>query len=332
MRLPFCICLLIVAIISVPIYSRGENLTPEQIESLRLRLSQVKQSLETLSSTKNQGARSAFLAASNDPKLALKLYLDCYKKVNYEMEGRSEADFRAWQEGQEANLKSKDFVESLLVQLRYLSLSCHAAEVEKLDEVFGPLNNYVESLSSIQEIPDRILTTDISNSVFAKAYELEKMLSNNKAWEGVPLQIGGIYDKTILPHLRANNPGSLMNAWDKRIEQEKRMVMFFESKKQEELRGLDRDAKVKTRDRQENRGGLLRTYDLEHFTREILPRLQWNRLKDMFLYINQLDAAKEMLTFVQTHLTTPNGEEFYNEFVSVLDGGLKKEEPAPKTE
>jgi hypothetical protein len=328
MRLPVCVSLFIVTIFSFPMISRGENLTPEQIENLRLRLSQVKQSLETHSHSKNQGARSAFLAASNDSRQAVKLYLDCYKKVNYDMEGRSESDFRAWQDSQEANLKSKDFLESLLVQLRYLSLSCHAAEVEKLDEVFGPLNQYVESLSNIQEIPDRMLTNDISNSVFAKAYELEKMLSNNKSWEGVPLRIGGIYDKTILPHLRANNPTSLMNAWDKRIEQEKRMVLFFESKKQEELRGMDRDAKIKERDRQETRGGVLKTYDLDDFTRETLPRLQWDRLKDMFLYINQLDAAKEMLTFVQANLTTPNGEQFYTEFVSVLDGGLKKEEPA----
>ncbi|MDF1812240.1 MAG: hypothetical protein P1V20_08495 [Verrucomicrobiales bacterium] len=298
---------------------RGGDLTPGQIESLRLKLTQVKENLDGHLSSRNQSARSVFMAASNDPRAAVRLYLDCHKKVEYDMEGRSEADFRAWRDSQEARIKDKQFIESLLIQLRYLALSCHAAEVEKLDEVFGPLNSYVESLSRLEELPDRILTSNVSNSIFAKAYNLEKLLGGNEGWESVPFNIPGIYEKTILPHLRATNPDLLLSAWDKRIEQQKRLVLFFEAKKQEELRGMDRDQKIRARTRQENRGGLMKSHDLEDFNRETLPRLQWDKMKDKFAYIDQLSAAQEMLAFVEANLTTPKGGEYFKEFSELLE-------------
>ncbi len=297
----------------------GSDLTPDQIESLRRRLAELKDNLDGHLSTRNQSARSIFMEASSDPKKAIQLYLDCHWKVNYEMEGRSESDFRAWKESQENRIKSDQFIESLLIQLRYLALSCHAAEVEKLDEVFGPLTNYVESLSRLEEMPDGILTSNVSGSIFAQAYNLEKLLGQNDNWEPVPFNIPGIYNRTILPYLRENNPTSLMSAWDKRIEQQKRLVMFFEEKKKEELRGLDRDQERRVRNRQEGRGGLMGSHDLEDFTRETLPRLTWSKYKDMFRYVNQLEGAKLMLDFVEKNLTTPQGEEFFEEFMTLLE-------------
>ncbi|MDF1755756.1 MAG: hypothetical protein P1U89_23400 [Verrucomicrobiales bacterium] len=328
MRLSLLISIITLGLVSLP--SDGGDLTPEQVESLRLKLAQVKESLDGHISTRNQSARSTFMSASSDPRAAVKLYLECYKKVHYDMEGRSESDFRAWRETQENRLKDDKFIASLMIQLRYLALSCHAAEVEEIDEVFSPLTTYVESLSRMEELPDNLLTSNVANSIFAQAYDLDKTLSSNEGWELVPFNIPGIYDKTILPHIRANSPNALMSVWDKRIDQQKRLVLFFESKKEEALRGMDRDQKAKMRSRQDNQRGIMKSHDLDDFNRDTLPKLQWSKMKDMYLYVDQLEAAKLMLTFVQTNLTTPNGQGFFNDFMGILEGSLKKEEPAPQ--
>lgn len=316
----------VVAVIAalLPFEGKSGDLTPEQVESLKLKLTQVKENLDGHLSNRNQSARSIFMSASSDARAAVNLYLECHKKVDFDMEGRSDADFRAWKDSQEARLKDKNFVSSLMIQLRYLALSCHAAEVEEIDEIFSPLNSYVESLSHLDELPDRILTSNVAGSIFSKAYNLEKLLGENEGWEAVPFNIPGIYDKTILPYLRLNRPEALLNAWDKRIEQQKRLVMFFEKKKDEELRGMDRDQKFRARNRQENRGGIMKSHDLEDFNRETLPRLMWSRMVDKFQYVDQLAAAQEMLAFVQQHLTTPQGEEYYNNFTQILESSLNR--------
>lgn len=332
-------CLQIFAILCLSLACKplaAEDLTPEQMESLKLQLTKVRENLEGHISNKNKSARSIFLEASGSPRAAVSLYLECYKKVHYEMEGRSETEFRAWKDREDERsrgnidnptftekLKSKAFAESLMLTLRYLALSCHAAEVEELDEVFSPLTAYVESLSNLDELPDRIMTQSVANSVFVKAYEIENLLDQNEGWEATPFNIPGMYDKTILPYIRTNNPQSLMSAWDRRIEQEKRIVLFFEAKKKEALRGLDRDEVIRKRHNQERPGGggIMGSHDLDDFTRETLPNLQWSKMRDMYNYINQLEAAKAMLNFVKANLTTPNGEKFYNEFMGLLDGG-----------
>ena len=203
--------------------------------------------------------------------------------------------------------------------------------MEKLDEVFVPLTAYVESLSHLEELPDRILTSNISGSIFAEAYNLQKLLGENDAWEPIPFNIPGIYDKTILPHIRANNKNSLMSAWDKRIEQQKRLVLFFEDKKKEALRGLDREDKRRQRNRQEGQGGIMRSHDLDDFNRITLPNLYWSKMKDMFTYIDQLEGAKQMLKFVQDNLATPNGEQFFDDFINILDGSQNEGEDTTET-
>src|SRR5690606_33550344 len=129
--------------------------------------------------------------AANDPRAAIELYLNCVKMVEYDRKGRPESDFKAWREGQEGRLRDSAFAASLQHQLRYLALSCQAAESEDESHIFAPLMAYVDALSNLAETPTGPITQSVANSVFAKAYYLEKLLGNNDRWEPVPINIGG---------------------------------------------------------------------------------------------------------------------------------------------
>lgn len=317
MKPPTLLCTLLVAISITG--NAANELTPDQIQSLKARLKSLKENLDTHLTSRNVSAGQAFLNAANDPKAAVELYLNCVKMVDYDRAGRPESDFRAWRDGQADRIKDPEFVASLQLQLRYLALSCQAAESDDLSKVFTPLMSHVDSLSQLSEMPTGPITQSVASTVFAKAYYLEKLLGGNDGWEPVPIDIAGIYTRTILPYLREKDPSSLMNAWDKRIEQQTRLVMMLEAKKEEELRGLNRDEERRARNNQANRGGTVGEHSKEEFTRRTLPQLQWGKLKDMFLYVDQLGGAKAMLDFVEANLTGEMGEQFYSEFESLIE-------------
>lgn len=317
MNLPTFLCTLLVAISITG--NAANELTPDQIQSLKARLKSLKENLDTHLTSRNVSAGQAFLNAANDPKAAVELYLNCVKMVDYDRAGRPESDFRAWRDAQADRIKDPEFIASLQLQLRYLALSCQAAESDDLSKVFGPLMSHVDSLSQLTEMPTGPITQSVASTVFAKAYYLEKLLGGNENWEPVPIDIAGIYSRTILPYLRAEDPSSLMNAWDKRIEQQTRLVMMLEEKKEDELRGLNRDEERRARNNQANRGGTVGEHSKEEFIRRTLPQLQWGKLKDMFLYVDQVGGAKAMLDFVEANLTGEMGEQYYSEFESLIE-------------
>ena len=297
----------------------AEDLTTDNIESIRVKLQQLEENLKNHQSTRNSSAGARFAAAAADPKAAIALYLDCHKIVNYDREGRPESDFRAWKDSQEGKIKSDAFIESLLLQLRYLALSCQAAEAEDPSEIFSDLLAFVNSLSYMEEMPTSSLTSSVAGSIFSKAFYLENLLGSNESWESTPFNIGGIYEKTILPYLRVENTGALPNAWDKRIEQQSRIVMMIENHKLEQLRGKNRDEERKVRNNQERQGGLFRSLDKDDYLARTLPQLKWGKMKDVFRYVSEVQGAQAMLPFVEEHLTHELGDIFYREFVGLID-------------
>ena len=321
--------------LTFPVVESGQaqSLTPDQIEEISEQLQAIRKVLTDKASSRNKSAADIFLAASGSDKEALALYVKCYKEVYFDRDGRKESDFRDWRDKQADHFRDDSFTEGLRIQLRYLGLSCKAAEAEELSEVFGSLMSYVDSLTQLEELPGNEVMQSINGTVFARAYELDKQLARNKSWESVPYNIPGIYEKTILPYLREENPDQLANAWDKRIEQETRVVQFLEKEKERQQRG-SADDKRATRNKQNKRrqgggGGdgpnILRTHDKEYFIRETLPTLKWGKMVDMFSYGNSSRAALEMLGFIKENIKSPRAETWMNQFAGLLSRSVAPE-------
>lgn len=304
--------------------TKAAPLTPEQIEVLKSKAEALKQNLETHLATRNTNAGDVFLAASTDPKKAFDLWMNCEQKINYEREGKRESEFREWRDARSDLARDDRFMESLMMQLKYLGLSCKAAQAESIKDVFPALLSYAEGLSRMKELPTNFMTSSIANSIFAEAYNLRTLLGKNGSWEPVPYSISGIYEKSILPYLRQDNTGGLMNAWDKRIEQQTRLAEALNAAIDEEEReiylldGRQKDVAQKRLD--ELFGSkTIQSHDRDDFARETLPRLKWSKLKDQFRYIDQVMGAKTMLDFVEEHLTHELGEEFYTDFMATIE-------------
>ena len=316
------------------------GITPEQLESLKKQLKALEEEQAAHLSERNSSAGDIFLRASADPKAAFELWEKCTKLIEYDREEKKESEFREWKEGNSDKARDDRFLESLMIQLKYVGLSCQAAEAEKIEAIFPSILSYVDGLSRMEELPTNNVLRSVADSNFSKAYNLETLLGKNGNWEPVPFSIRGIYDRTILPHLRQNNTAGLMNAWDKRIEQQTRLAQSLNTAMEEAERELrlaegDRGAGNKKRALQDlvngDRSNMMKSHDKDDFIREELPRLQWAKLKDQFEYVDPVAGAAGMLRFVKEHLTHELGEEFMRDFKSIISSAEANAAPATGT-
>ncbi|NLT69912.1 MAG: hypothetical protein GXX91_04370 [Verrucomicrobiaceae bacterium] len=306
----------------------AQSLTPEQIASLKAKLETIKKSLDQNATTRHTTAGETFLQASVDPRAAVTLWENCVKELNFTRKGMRESDFREWRDSASQRADDPRFLESLLIQLRYLGLSCKAAEAESPDAVFADLIAYVESLSQMKELPTNDILSSVANSVFARAYDLQPLLSRNSQWESCPYNIAGIYEKTILPQLREKKPGGLMNAWEKRIDQQSRLavsLIAMMDKEENRIRQLS-DPREKSRDKRSlselvdrDQSRMLRAHSKDQFTRETLPRLKWGKLKDQFAFVDPVAASTAMVALIAEVAPDPLAEEFFADLEGLVD-------------
>lgn len=279
----------------------------------------------------NRSAGTVFQQAAQDPKAAVELFAKCHKMVNFDRKERPESEFREWEAQQKDNFRDPRFLEGLMMQLRYLALSCQAAEADELKDVFPSLLAYVDSLSSLKELPGPQLLQGVDNSIFAEAYQLKELLGKNESWEMVPIHIGGIYDKTILPHLRGEDTASLIGAWDRRIAQESQMMAFFASLEEQGNNRDDRRTSAnQARQLQQGRGGnLIRAYDAYDFQQNTLPTLQWRRFRDMALHVDAVQGVSGMLSQVKANTEHPKVSEWLDDLAQVVEQVASSSPPAP---
>lgn len=299
--------------------SNAADLSPEQVDAIHAQLKALQDALEGKASERNRSAWSVFMSASQDAKAAAKLFENCTRIVDFEREGRSDSEFRDWEDRQRDRYKNDGYMQSMMLQLRWLAISCKAAESEKFETILPDVLSYLDSLTQLTEMPAGAALNSVTGSIFVRAYELERMLGKNQNWETVPYNIEGIYEKIILPYLREEKPEQLMNAWDKRISHQTRLVEFIKAKQEDEVKG-DRDEKQRIRDRQrrETSQGVLNGHDEDDFVSETLPKLKWARLIDKFTFVDSASAAQEMLVFLNENITNKMAIDWLNQFQGMV--------------
>lgn len=322
------------------------QLTPEQRETIKDRLTGMLTDLGAVTIKKNSSLTETFLKASESERTALAFFLESIEDVDFKRAGRTGTEFRDWKDANEQTFDNKDFAKALQILLRYLAISTEAARTDDMKTVFPLLSNYIDAISAMEEIPyggggaggggggaaggggvgrggrygERggragggggggvsVLEEPIYDSIFARRYDLFEELrrrdrqdrdaeeedrnteTKNATWESRPLNVGGMYEKTILPYLFAHSLEKVLPAWTKRIEQESRMS---------EVRG---DAAE------------------ENFRRLELPELQWDMAKDQFKVGDEVQGAARMLELIDANKSThPEVSDWIKEAIALI--------------
>ncbi len=291
-----------------------QKLTEEQLLTIRDRLQAIVTETREATFQKNTSLTQVFHKASESPRDALAFYLESVEEVDFLREGRTGTEFRTWKERNEGRLNDDHFAQGLQILLRYLAISTEAARTSDMAQIFPLLTQYIDGLASMSEPPHGVLNDPIYASIFAKRYEIFDDLQRNDAdregdgrrstgeerepapgnigvvsWEPRPINVGGMYEKTILPYLHQTSPDKVANAWTKRIDQEGRIAV------------LQGDAAT------------------ERFRTRTLPTLQWQMMIDQYQAGYQVSAVTKMLEHIETYKSThPDAGKWVNQAIGLL--------------
>ena len=322
--------------------TKTPGLTESQIVAIEDQIAALRMSRDSTNLKKNSSAEDRFSAAAASPDAALALYMSCYRELNFTRLNKPESEYRDWKEANEDNLEFEPFTTALQLQLAYLSLVTRAAQEEDVSTIFGDLAQYMARFQELEFPPHPELNSNISQSVFARAFELDDALRRKQAtWELNPLNISGIYEKTILPYLRTNSPEKLDNAWNARIAQEVAMARLFAAFEDDFEKYREEALEFQRRNNDGGRGGAfgggtgrggprgggsigLDINRMAQFVRqearaaiafqtERLPVLHWERAEDRYIYgPEKALAVKEMLDLIKANIGHDSAVDWLN--------------------
>ncbi len=109
------------------------NLTPDQATSILGQLEKLEKTNGTSRSAAMGLALQRCMAASSSEKDALDLYIACYKTEHFDKLNLKPTDFMEWKQHNEDHFKDPGFLGSLLLQIRYLTLTIQAQDAKDKD-------------------------------------------------------------------------------------------------------------------------------------------------------------------------------------------------------
>lgn len=288
-------------------------------DSDRMALIEKIEKIEKASSDRVTGlyltAINSYRGAVRSDAETMKLYLNCYEKINFEEKNLKSSDFRDWKKKNEEKLGSGSFRMALRLQLAWLLLSIETASRDGDVTEMGPkavahLNTIFENAKFL-EGNQKVLKESALNSVFSKSYELN---INIEGWPKSGLDIDGIYEKLIMPPLRnTGDTTGLRTAWMSKIKHLGQSVSLW-SKRTGTSIGM-KDSLISP--------------DVKSFQQSTRPQLIWDMEKDCFETGDERGASLNMIKHLETYVSHKNAPKWIEEFQAYVAIPEVEELPNP---
>jgi hypothetical protein len=250
---------------------------------------------------------------------AFALWLDCKKEIDFDQKGKLPSEWAEWKRAQtkDPNHERDDGLQLCVQWLSIVVMYCNgrtdSARNEAVTAATAFVDTMVDRLKKIEKDKEggggrdgrfrrraegeNEIDGDVLSSVIAKHFKLDASVSRKDAGAFVAGDIGGIYEKMIMPFYRTTKQsGQLMAAWKRRIDQETAIA--------EAQRG---------------------TGPKEKFATEKLPELKWGQAVDYFKAGQEDAATGAMMRIVKDNLTHKRASAWIAELTALL----KKEEYPP---
>lgn len=275
--------------------SPGSTLPPqlseEQMATLESQMASLSEQIKEANLKRAIGLVGIIRDAAGGGRSAAGFYADCYKVVRFDWEDKSRSEFLDWEKSNEDWLYDRRAAAAFQLQLNWLALTLQVAVTKDYAKAFSDVLRHVDQVLSLSAPPgsrDFVYKSDGrskprnipfpggggAGSIYARCYDLQWLLGDLPNWEPDAFNIGGIYDQTILPYMRAETPERLMSAWQKRIDGERRLAAAMEGAAE---------------------------YNFERLT---LFELQWSMLKDQYLLSPTTVSVGKMLAHINAHKQT----------------------------
>lgn len=271
------------------------------------------------------------LSAAASGQAAAAAWEDAVRMVQFDGSSREGSQFKEWKEKEGAGLREKEGQTAARLYFRWLALTLqrssgvpvkdllpsiieHAKEVMAEQATAATQQERVEHLSdkkdksigtrktaivekikedqSVKRIREILLNRGLAGSPPVRAYQAEELIAA-KNWENAPGNVQGIYEKIILPEMRASADPRLLEYWDMKIRQEAQNVT---------------DQKL--------------TFQADKFNQVRRPELLWSRAKDDLLLGNRSRALSSMFGLIKNYPSHPAVEGWIGELQQLLTEAL----------
>jgi hypothetical protein len=295
----FCSLLIMSVIMTGGLRAQEQSLTPSETSMLLDAVKDLKGKVKEQRYGINASAIQAFRAAASSTTSAYEFYLKCYKEMNFTRKGARESEYLEWKKKNRDYLRSKEHSEARRMQLQFLVLTLRATQFTKKEDYYSiipELTTLIDNaLSAYPHLGSsrKILHSDAVGSTFGRVYDLQSTMKRNRNWGRSPMDIDGVYDRTILPLYRSKERVSeLSAAWDKRISQRISMVGALDSSESE-----------------------------AKFVRDTLPRMKWEKNMDLLRAGKRRTALTAMVAIVRSNAEHEN----IDQWLDILGGYLSGE-------
>ena len=196
-------------------------------------------------------------------------------------------------------LRDRDFVNGLRLQLLYLSLTWQHSMGVKTRGLIPALVDYTaqidknyETLSSLD-----MFRRPLGDSAFVAFFQAGPYINGLPEWSDHPFDTESIYQKTILPEMRRDKDPRLLDYWDNHLQTESARASASQNN--------------------------LTVSKFNHIRR---PSLLWSRAEDELALGNTNQAVADMLALLKANPDHPD----FDKWASELEGAVgPKVEPPP---
>ena len=228
-------------------------------------------------------------AALADPA---KAYEQAVLAVEIQGKGGNEgARMVEWRKQNADQMRDKNFVNALRLELVYISLTWQHASGAKIKELLPALYDYT---SQVTPIYDSLWSMNLANkglgdNVFVNYFQIGPYINGLADWEMQPFNVDGIFQKSILPVLRDLKDPRLLAYWDNKI--------------QTEAGRLDSKAN---------------SLSINKFNGIRRPTLFWNRAEDELVLGDKDRAVADMLGIIKGHTAPPDYDKWVAQLTEIV--------------
>lgn len=282
-------------------------LTPQQIETITKQLAELEKQVQEMRGSTLTTVMSKLRSATASEAAALSFYLDCEKLVNVERKDLDKTEERQRKEQMERNAERRSDKKSeeqegdlgaavkLYIEYLLLTLEAHETKAADKDKLLPKLQAFVQELTSkadkLKGRSGALLDRDVGGGVIAQAFQIGRFLEAGPDWTTRPSDIGGMYDRFILPQFKEQKPDALAAQYDARITAEGTL-----------------------------KKGQLPDPEFQIWMQQELPELKWRRAN--YLLRNSptpVNALKEMLDHIKAYPGHPSAPGWLAEMRTAVD-------------
>ena len=314
------LALIIAALLAVP-GARAQAGQSVDIGQMLQQLRQLREQTAIKTKADKQKAIQEVTAAAASGEGAVNAWEKAVMATQFDGVTKEATAFKAWREGEGEALKEAEAKNAARLYFQYLALTLQRSAGTPMKDLLPALVNYTRELAGdhaamenlddsikremekndgkrgpprkandadVKKMHDSILHRPLGGSIVVQWLKLGEWVAVDK-WEGTPGNFDGIYEKTILPELRAQRDQRVLEYWDMKIKREG-----------------DNAAKSKLE------------FEHDKFLTQKLPVLLWHKAADMAVLGMKNRAATEMFNLIRKYPQHPDAGEWMGRLEEML--------------